>query len=44
MNSANRRKIEIINKDIELIGKALDSDDEALVIAIMSLVLQMKMM
>lgn len=31
MNSANRRKIEIINKDIELIGKALESDDEALV-------------
>lgn len=28
MNSVNRRKIEIINKDIELIDKALESDDE----------------
>jgi len=28
MNSANRRKIEIIDKDIELIDKALGSDDE----------------
>lgn len=28
MNSLNRRRIEIIDKDIELIDKALESDDE----------------
>ena len=27
MNSVKRRKIEIINKDIELIDKALESDE-----------------